>query len=151
MSFVNSQNLEDKLEQGFEDFNLMGMSLFTAHENEITNITFGFIDFERNLPITNDTEYRIASISKSVTALGVMKLVNDGAINLDDDISEQLGYSVKNKQFTNTPITHSTLFPDTSSLQDGSGYSNFLKATYSIYSAIISPRRQLLYHQDVAY
>jgi len=41
-------------------------------------------------PVTGDTLFRIASLSKSFTALAVMQLVDDGLLRLDDPVQEHL-------------------------------------------------------------
>jgi CubicO group peptidase (beta-lactamase class C family) len=68
------------------------------------------------------TMYRIASISKLVTALAVMKLVEEGRLALDTDIGEYLGYPVRNPHFADSPITLRMLLSHTSSLRDDGGY-----------------------------
>ena len=45
---------------------------------------FGFADRERRLPATPATLFRIASLSKPVTAAAVLKLVEEGRLGLDD-------------------------------------------------------------------
>ena len=47
---------------------------------------------EKNKKADVETLYRVASISKMITTLGVMKLVEEGKLNLDRDISDYLGY-----------------------------------------------------------
>jgi len=47
---------------------------------------YGFADVENRVPATADTVYRIASISKSVTATAAMKLVEAGKLDLDAPI-----------------------------------------------------------------
>ena len=49
---------------------------------------FGQADVENNVPATADTVYRIASVSKSVTAAGAMKLVEAGKLDLDAPIQK---------------------------------------------------------------
>jgi CubicO group peptidase (beta-lactamase class C family) len=44
-------------------------------------------DVERNAPMTTDTLFRIASMSKAVTSVAVMMLVEEGRIRLDDPVS----------------------------------------------------------------
>src|ERR1041385_1719794 len=44
---------------------------------------YGFADVEKRQPVTDRTVFQVASISKSVTAWGVMKLVEDGRVDLD--------------------------------------------------------------------
>ena len=70
-----------------------------------------------------DTMYRIASISKLVTTLGVMRLVEEGKLNLDADVSTYLGFLLRNPAFPDQPISLRMLLSHTSSLRDGGGYS----------------------------
>jgi serine beta-lactamase-like protein LACTB len=49
---------------------------------------YGLADIENNVPASADTVYRIASISKSITASAVMKLVESGKIDLDAPIQK---------------------------------------------------------------
>ncbi len=73
-------------------------------------------------PANEATMYRMASISKLVTTLGVMKLVEDGKLALDTDIGEYLGYQLRNPGFPDDPITLRMLLSHTSSLRDDAGY-----------------------------
>lgn len=75
-----------------------------------------------NKPANAETLYRVASISKTVTALGAMKLVEEGKLTLDADVSDYLGYSFRNPNFPNTPITLRMLLSHTSSIRDDAGY-----------------------------
>jgi CubicO group peptidase (beta-lactamase class C family) len=65
---------------------------------------------------------RVASISKLVTALGAMKLVEQGKLSLDVDVSRYLGFPLRNPAFPKTPITLAQLLSHTSSLRDGEEY-----------------------------
>jgi CubicO group peptidase (beta-lactamase class C family) len=69
-----------------------------------------------------NTMYRVASVSKFVTALGTMKLVEQGRLKLDADIGEVLGYRLRNPNFPNKPITLRMLLTHTSSLRDEGGF-----------------------------
>jgi CubicO group peptidase (beta-lactamase class C family) len=68
------------------------------------------------------TMYRVASVSKFVTALGTMKLVEQGRLSLDADISDYLGYRLRNPNFPDQPITLRMLLTHTSSLRDEGGF-----------------------------
>ena len=72
--------------------------------------------------VDQDTLYRIASISKMVTTMGVMKLVETGQLDLDRDVSEYLGYSLRNPAYQDRKITLRMLLSHTSTLRDGAGY-----------------------------
>jgi CubicO group peptidase (beta-lactamase class C family) len=52
---------------------------------------FGLADREKKIPATEHTKYRLASISKQLTATGLMILVEQGLIKLDDPINDYLG------------------------------------------------------------
>jgi len=66
--------------------------------------------------------FRIASISKSFTATGLMQLVEKGTLSLDDDVSELIGFRIRNPKFPNTVITLRMLLSHTSSINDQQGY-----------------------------
>jgi len=74
-------------------------------------------------PATPATLYRIASISKMMTTLGLMRLVEAGRMDLDADVSGYLGFSLRNPHFPERAITLRTLLTHTSSLRDDGGYS----------------------------
>ena len=75
-----------------------------------------------NRPANADTMYRIASISKLITTLGAMRLVDEGKLSLDADVSEYLGFKLRNPNFPEDPITLRMLLTNTSSLLDDAGY-----------------------------
>jgi CubicO group peptidase (beta-lactamase class C family) len=76
-----------------------------------------------DLPVTPDTLFRIASISKMMTTLGLMRLLEDGHVALDADVSGYLGFTLRNPHFPDQPITLRHLLTHTSSLRDEAGYS----------------------------
>ena len=47
---------------------------------------YGMADLEHDTPITNDTRFYIASISKQFTAMAIVLLARDGKLSLDDSI-----------------------------------------------------------------
>jgi CubicO group peptidase (beta-lactamase class C family) len=79
-------------------------------------------DRAKDRPATRETLYRIASITKLVTTLGVMRLVEAGSLDLDADVSRYLGWQLRNPHFPETPITLRMLLSHTSSLRDDAGY-----------------------------
>jgi CubicO group peptidase (beta-lactamase class C family) len=73
-------------------------------------------------PMDENTMFRVASVSKFVTALGAMKLVEEKRLSLDADIGEYLGYRLRNPHFPDRPITLRMLLTHTSSLRDEGGF-----------------------------
>lgn len=76
-----------------------------------------------DLPATPATMYRIASISKMMTTFGLMKLVEDGKLQLDADVGSYLGFALRNPHFPDQAITLRMLLTHTASLRDAAGYS----------------------------
>ncbi|HEU4374538.1 MAG TPA: serine hydrolase domain-containing protein, partial [Telluria sp.] len=74
-------------------------------------------------PANVRTLYRIASISKMMTTLGLMMLVEQGKLALDADVGGYLGFALRNPHFPDRVITLRTLLSHTSSLRDDAGYS----------------------------
>ncbi len=74
-------------------------------------------------PVDARTLFRIASISKMMTTLGLMRLVEEGKVNLDADVSGYLGFRLRNPHFPDQPILLWHLLTHTSSLRDEAGYS----------------------------
>lgn len=77
---------------------------------------------EQRLPVTADTLFRIASISKMMTTLALMRLVEQNKLQLDQDVGIYLGFSLRNPHFPKQPITLRSLLSHTSSLRDAGGY-----------------------------
>lgn len=76
----------------------------------------------RSVASDHNTHYRIASLSKLITTLGVMRLVEAGKLNLDADVSDALGFTFRNPNFPLAKITLRMLMSHTSSLRDDGGY-----------------------------
>ena len=68
---------------------------------------------------TGDTKYRIASISKLITATGVWQLIEQGLVDPDADASEYVGFRLRNPRHPHIPITVRMLLSHTSSIRDG--------------------------------
>ncbi|QJR14637.1 serine hydrolase domain-containing protein [Usitatibacter palustris] len=75
-----------------------------------------------DLPARTDTLFRVASISKLVTTLGVMKLVEAGRLDLDADAGEYLGFPLRNPHFPAAKITVRMMLAHISSICDDGGY-----------------------------
>ena len=75
-----------------------------------------------SLPVTPATLFRIASISKMMTTVGLMRLVEQGKLSLDQDVGIYLGFSLRNPHFPQQALTLRSLLSHTSSLRDAGGY-----------------------------
>ncbi len=84
--------------------------------------THGLADTASGRTVTADDPVRVASISKLVVAIAVMRLVEQGTLDLDADVSPQLGWTLRNPRFPDAPITLRLLLSHRSSLTDAAGY-----------------------------
>ncbi len=82
----------------------------------------GWADLARQKRVTGDDPVRIASISKLVVAIAVMRLVEQHQLDLDADVSTLLGWSLRNPAFPDQPISLRLLLSHQSSLTDGIDY-----------------------------
>jgi len=82
----------------------------------------GYADLAAQRPIAPDDPVRVASVSKLVVAIGVLRLVEQGRLDLDADVSKTLGRRLRNPAFPDTPITLRLLLSHRSSLTDTVDY-----------------------------
>lgn len=107
---------------------LVGLQVAVVVDGVVTELAYGrrFVhptDRARDLPMTTDTLLRVASASKPVAALAVMRQVERGRLDLDADVSGYLGFRLRNPGHPEVPITLRQLLAHTSSIVDGPGYS----------------------------
>lgn len=117
---VNSkEELETKLLKELVDQRLTSISYCVVKNNQILHSNaLGYADKQNNKLATNETRYLVASISKTITAVALMRLIEQNFIKLDDDINQFLPFSVRNPNFPNIPITYRMLLSHTSSISD---------------------------------
>ena len=76
---------------------------------------YGYADMGAKRPVTLDTRFRIASISKTFTAVAILQLRDQGALSLDDAVSKHLDWF--NLRYDGAPeITIRNLLTHTSGL-----------------------------------
>ena len=129
---VKAQSLSADIKIIEEANDLMGgIVLVFCAEELIEVLPFGKADLDRDISVTDSTQFRIASISKTITALAVMQLYEAGLLDLDKNVSNYLGFDLVNPSHPQKAITARMLLSHTSTIIDGSGYGSFLSASYS--------------------
>ena len=102
----------------------VGASFCAFDANGPQNVlTFGFSHMPDTL-VQPDTVFRAASVSKFVTALGVMKLKEQGKIDLDRDVNAYLPFPLRHPKAPDTPITLRMLLSHTAGIHDGADYND---------------------------
>ena len=123
---MSAENLNRELENmiGETDTKVPGLGVIIFKDGkEIFSKFLGVRNVENKKPVTRQTRFRAASVSKMFTIFSVMQLVEQGKINLDSDASEYLNFSLRNPNFPQKKITVRNLASHTSSLRDGKIYS----------------------------
>lgn len=87
------EQLDKQLRNLLTDHQLMGLSVeITQSGQTVYKNNFGLRDYDRQLNIDNNTVFRMASLSKSITAAGIM-LLN---VSLTEDVSKYVGFELTN-------------------------------------------------------
>jgi CubicO group peptidase (beta-lactamase class C family) len=114
-----------RLHAFMEESGTLGLAVAVVKDGGIVyTASFGSRSTEDHAPLQDGDVFRIASISKSFTTSALMRLVEEGRISLDDDVSELAGFPVRNPLYPETPITVRMVLSHSSSLNDSQGYFN---------------------------
>lgn len=116
--------IDAQVDSYFKKSSTVGGSLVIAKNGEIVyQRDYGFQNKSQKAPVTQNTYFRIASITKMVSAIGIMQLTEQGKLDLDQDISKYFGYEIVNPNYPKIPITLRQCMSHTTSLSQGGGYS----------------------------
>ena len=77
-----------------------------------------------HVPVSEHSYFRSASVTKLVTGIGLLQLMEQGVLEPDEDISAYLGYTVRNPRYPEDPITLRQLMSHTAGLNENSSYTN---------------------------
>jgi CubicO group peptidase (beta-lactamase class C family) len=102
-----------------ENAGLMGLAgMVFVDGKQVWSRAYGHRDYLRTQPFTTTTPMAIASITKTFTGAAMMRLVAEGKLDLDADVSVHLPFRVRNPRFPATPITLRMIATHTSSITD---------------------------------
>jgi len=101
-NFSFAQDIKQELDKYISDYkrlkNVPSISAGVLSKGKIFWLgATGYSDLENTIPANPKTIYRIASISKPITAVAVMQLVEKGKINLDEDALKYVPYFPRKK------------------------------------------------------
>ena len=104
-----------------EHFHVPGMVVATVvHGRPVGAYAYGWADLSRHRPMRPDTVFRVASISKSLTAWGVVRLADTGRIDLDHPAEDYLpSWPLPKSPFPTRAVTISGLLSHTAGLNAG--------------------------------
>ncbi|MBR4038795.1 MAG: beta-lactamase family protein [Clostridia bacterium] len=83
---------------------------------------YGYARLRPKIPVTAQTCFRIASVSKLVMSFAALSLCESGQLDIDRDISDYLGYRVCHPRAGGTPVTMRMLLTHTAGVTDAGPY-----------------------------
>ena len=90
---ANQLDLDDRIDRfittQMKTHHIPGLALAITHNNQVLHVK-GYSTANNDRPVTAQTQFLIASMSKSFTAIAVMQLVEAGQINLDSPVQTYL-------------------------------------------------------------
>jgi CubicO group peptidase (beta-lactamase class C family) len=114
-----SDTLTNKLEEIYNHGNLPGFSITLVNKNQtLYQRAFGYADIEAQREYTLKTKQPIASISKTLVGISLLKAQELGKLNLDDPINKYLPVAITNPFFPHVNITIRHLANHTSTIID---------------------------------
>jgi CubicO group peptidase (beta-lactamase class C family) len=149
VGFVASRlkRLSDRIEEGVKNNELPGAVVLIARNGKLVMFdSFGFRDKEAKVAMTNDTIFRIASMTKPIVSVAAIMLMEEGKLTLADPVSRFIPafantkVAVEKKKEDGTveyvqepqtrPMTVQDLLRHTSGLTYGAAGANQLKQSY---------------------
>lgn len=119
--YAQSENpaLDKYLLKKMEKSGRIGMQAAYISKGELSWIgSYGVKTYQTNDKVNDSTLFMIASTSKPVTALALMKLYDQGKLKLDEDINAYLPFEVRNPNLPEYTITFRMLLSHVSSIRD---------------------------------
>jgi CubicO group peptidase (beta-lactamase class C family) len=100
-----------------QEHNIPGLAALVIKGNQVVMAKgYGVADKSKGTPVTPDTDFLISSCSKTIGAVTLMQLYDQGKFNLATDINTYLPFSARNPNFPDTPITARQLLTHRSSI-----------------------------------
>lgn len=88
-SVSQTKGIEARIETLSEEGHFPGVAVTVMRDGEPVHVgTHGMADLAHEVPVTTRTVFEIASLTKQMTALAVMTLVEEGRLSLDDPLVE---------------------------------------------------------------
>lgn len=122
---AEEQNMDARVDEAFRSEKTVGGAFVVAQHGRIVyERYYGIQQKTTRVPVSEDTYFRCASVTKLVTGIGLMKMMDEGILDPDEDISAYLGYTVRNPAFMDTPITLRMLMSHTAGLVENSSFAS---------------------------
>ncbi len=135
--------LDEQIPSLMQKYHIQGASVALVHDSQLEYIKgFGYSDAEKKVPVNGGTLFQVASNSKPVAAWGVMKLVEEGLIDLDAPVSNYFSrWQLPHSQYDHDLVTIRRLLSHSSGIANVGGYGGveLLDELQTIEESLTSP------------
>ena len=113
-------SLKTRIDSLLSEDNIPGAGIALVHQDSVIwTGGVGYANYETKQPVTSDHLFRAGSVSKSFVALGLMKLVQQGKLSLDDKVHELVqGVEITNPWRKTDPVRVKHLLEHTAGFDD---------------------------------
>lgn len=127
------------IEERMKHYNVQGLSITLLEGGEISGTeNYGILEVESNRKVSEDSIFSACSISKFLTGIIALKLVEEGLLDLDDDVNKSLvSWEVPENDFTkNKKVTLRNLLSHQSGIKDPEGSFSELNSKIGVPSMV---------------
>ena len=118
-------NRQDKIDKMVNQYAPTGASIAIIEHGKIKEVrNYGYADKKEKKLVTDETRFKIASVSKTMTSYGVMQLVEQGKLDLDTPVNEYLTrWKIPQGEFGEDKVTLRMLLSHTAGITGSNEYS----------------------------
>ena len=143
------EQMDEYVSARFRARKVVGGAVIIAKDGEILySYDYGYHTQAKRAVVTLDTCFRIASVTKLVSAVGLMQLIEEKGIDLDTPVKNIVGFNVVNPAFPEDTITIRQVMSHTSSLVQTQYYHpnwDTLKPNNKYFSQTVRPGTEYAY------
>ena len=117
-----ADSVDDYIHQQMAEHRIPGVALIVVQAGRsIKTGVYGFADLEHRVPVSEETVFEIGSVTKQLTAAGILLLQQEGKLSVDDKLSKYV--TDIPAPWTNITVRH--LLTHTSGIKSYTGLSGF--------------------------
>ena len=123
LSPASAETMDEAVDRVFREMRCVGGAFVVAqHGGIVYERYYGVKQKTTGEPVDGNTFFKCASVTKFVTGIGLQKMMDEGMLDPDEDISVYLGYPVGNPRYPGTKITLRMLMSHTSGINEGASF-----------------------------
>lgn len=127
----NREEFTERLNKVYADYDITGMSVALFCNGEIIHTeNIGYSDADTKALCTDNTRYRVASVSKLVSTIVLMNLCDEGKINPYSPLTQVTGIQYDGKNTEEIKLWH--LLTHTSGIFDSDAYKEAVHEKYNV-------------------